>query len=59
MPLLALLRNLFTRPRLEQDLDDELRSYLDQVTEEKRSAGMGAWRKHVEQPAWNWAVWNK
>ena len=42
MPLLALLRNLFTRPRLEQDLDDELRSYLDQLTEEKRSAGMGA-----------------
>ena len=42
MPLLALLRNLFTRPRLEQDLDDELRSYLDQLTEEKRGAGMGA-----------------
>src|SRR5450432_2298694 len=42
MPLLALLRNLFTRPRLERDLDNELRSYLDQLTEEKRGAGMGA-----------------
>src|ERR1700677_3373450 len=46
MPLLtrlaSLRRNLFARPRVEQDLDDELRAYLDQLTEEKRGAGMGA-----------------
>ena len=40
--LASLRRNLFTRPRVEQDLDDELRAYLDQLTEEKRRAGMGA-----------------
>src|SRR5450432_3991869 len=50
MPLMSLLaslkRNLFTRPRLERDLegdlDDELRAYLDLLTEENRAAGMGA-----------------
>jgi hypothetical protein len=46
MPLLSrlssLLRNLFTRPRVERDLDDELRAYLDQSTGEKREAGMSA-----------------
>jgi putative ABC transport system permease protein len=40
--LTSLCRNLFARPRVERDLDDELRSYLDQLTEEKRAAGMGA-----------------
>ena len=35
-------RNLFTRPRVERDLDDELRAYLDQLTDEKRAAGMEA-----------------
>ena len=46
MPLLSRLaslrRNLFTRPRVERDLDDELRAYLDQLTDENREAGMGA-----------------
>jgi hypothetical protein len=47
MPLLSRLaslsgRNLFTRPRVERDLDDELRAYLDQLTDEKRRSGMGA-----------------
>src|ERR1039457_4701892 len=46
MPLLSrlssLLRNLFTRPRIERDLDDELRAYLDQLTDERRAAGLGA-----------------
>ena len=46
MPLLSRLaslrRNLFARPRVERDLDDELRAYLDQLTDEKRAAGMGA-----------------
>jgi putative ABC transport system permease protein len=46
MPLLSRLaslrRNLFSRPRVEQDLDEELRAYLDQLTEEKRRAGMDA-----------------
>ena len=45
MPLLNLLaslrRNLFTRPRLERDLDEEVHAYLDQLTDEKRAAGMG------------------
>jgi hypothetical protein len=27
---------------MERDLDDELRAYLDQLTGEKRAAGMGA-----------------
>ncbi len=40
--LASLRRNLFTRSRVEGDLDDELRGYLDQLTEEKRAAGMGA-----------------
>ncbi|MGA2183459.1 MAG: ABC transporter permease [Bryobacteraceae bacterium] len=40
--LASLRRNLFTRPRVERDLDDELRAYLDQLTEEKRGAGMDA-----------------
>ena len=39
--LASLRRNLFTRLRVERDLDDELRAYLDQLTEEKRAAGMG------------------
>ncbi|HYW43783.1 MAG TPA: ABC transporter permease [Bryobacteraceae bacterium] len=46
MPLLSRLaslrRNLFTRPRVERDLDEELRAYLDLLTEEKRAAGMHA-----------------
>jgi putative ABC transport system permease protein len=45
MPLLNLLaslrRNLFTRRRMERDLDEEVRAYLDQLTDEKRAAGMG------------------
>jgi putative ABC transport system permease protein len=38
----SLWRNLFARRRLERDLDDELRAYVDQLAEEKRAAGMGA-----------------
>ncbi len=40
--LSSLLANLFHRQRLDRDLDDELRAYLDQLTEEKRRAGMAA-----------------
>jgi len=40
--LASLRRNLFTQPHIERDLDEELRAYLDQLTEEKRSAGMSA-----------------
>jgi putative ABC transport system permease protein len=40
--LASLRRNLFSRPRVERDLDEELRAYLDQLTEEKRQEGMGA-----------------
>jgi predicted permease len=46
MPLLSRLaslrRNLFTRPRVERDLDEELRTYVDELTEEKRRTGMSA-----------------
>jgi putative ABC transport system permease protein len=35
-------RNLLRRRRVERDLDDELRAYLDQLTDEKRAAGMDA-----------------
>jgi hypothetical protein len=40
--LASLARNLLTRSRVERELDDELHAYLDQLTEEKRRAGMGA-----------------
>ncbi len=40
--LASLRRNLFTRPRVERDLDDELRAYLEQLTEEQRRTGMSA-----------------
>src|SRR5580658_9223128 len=39
--LISLGRNLFTRARVERDLDAELRAYLDHATDEKRGAGMG------------------
>jgi putative ABC transport system permease protein len=39
--LASLRRNLFTRARLEQELEDELRAYVDQLTDQKRAAGMG------------------
>jgi putative ABC transport system permease protein len=38
----SLARNLFTRRRVEQDLDRELQSYLDELTDEKRRSGMDA-----------------
>ena len=45
MPWLNLLaslgRNLFTRQRMERDLDEEVHAYLDHLTDEKRAAGMG------------------
>ena len=40
--LSSLGRNLFMRLRVDRDLDEELRTYLDQLTEEKRATGMGA-----------------
>src|SRR5258708_58446 len=38
----SLLRNIFSRPRVERDLDDELRAYLDLAVEERRRASMAA-----------------
>jgi predicted permease len=38
--LSSLLRNIFRRPRIERDLDHELRSYLDMASDERRRAGM-------------------
>ncbi len=44
MPLrsrfLSLFRTLFRRADLEHDLDEEIRSYLDMLEEEKIRAGM-------------------
>ncbi len=44
MPLLArgssVMRNLFRRERVDQDLDEEIRSYLAALVEEKVAAGM-------------------
>jgi putative ABC transport system permease protein len=40
--LAGLRRNLFTRRRVERDLEDEVRAYLDQLIEEKCDAGMDA-----------------
>jgi predicted permease len=40
--LASLRRNVFSRPRVERDLDEELRTYVDELAEEKRRAGMGA-----------------
>lgn len=40
--LASLRRNLFSRPHVERELDDELRAYLDQLAEEKRDSGMGS-----------------
>jgi predicted permease len=38
----SLLRNAFHRTHVEQDLDEELRAYVDMVADEKRDAGLGA-----------------
>src|SRR5579885_2066551 len=38
--LLALLRNLTRRRRIEQDLDEELHSYLDLLEAGRRAAGV-------------------
>src|SRR5215207_858714 len=44
MPLLArgssMMRNLFRREQVDQDLDAEIRSYFDTLVEEKLAAGM-------------------
>ncbi len=36
------LRNLFRKPQIESHLDQELRAYVDMVTDEKIAAGMAA-----------------
>lgn len=38
--VISLLRNVMLRQRVEQDLDDELRSYLELEAEERRGAGL-------------------
>src|SRR5262245_29401438 len=38
--LLSLVRNLFRKERVDQDLDAEVLAYLDQLTEEKVAAGI-------------------
>ena len=34
------LRNLMKKPRAEAELDDELRAYVEMVTDEKVAAGL-------------------
>src|SRR5689334_18925785 len=38
--LASLVRNLVARPRVERDLDDELRACVQQLADENRAAGM-------------------
>jgi putative ABC transport system permease protein len=40
MSLPSLVKNLLLRNRVEQDLDDELRAFVDMAAEEKRDAGL-------------------
>src|SRR5690242_16293862 len=40
MRLLRILRNLFRRRHLDQDLDDEVRASLDLLIDEKRRVGL-------------------
>lgn len=40
--LASLARNVFRRRRVERDLDNELHAYLDELTDEKRRAGLDA-----------------
>jgi predicted permease len=40
MSLAGLVKNLFRRNRVEQDLDEELRAFVDMAAEEKRGAGL-------------------
>ena len=42
MQLRALIRNLFTRGQVERELDAELRTYVDMLTDEKVAAGIPA-----------------
>ena len=38
--LSSLLRNILNRPRVERDLDAELRAYVDMAADERRRAGL-------------------
>ena len=38
--LASLVRNLLFKTRVDQDLDDELRAYVEMTADEKRGAGM-------------------
>ena len=40
--LQSALRNLLRKPRVESQLDDELRAYVDMATDEKIAAGLSA-----------------
>lgn len=36
----SFVRNIFRKRRVDQDLDDEVRAYLDLVIDDKRAAGL-------------------
>jgi hypothetical protein len=38
----SILRNLFLKPRVERQLDEEVRAYVELVADEKVAGGMAA-----------------
>ena len=38
----SILRNLIRKPQVERQLDDEVRSYVEMMTDERIAAGMSA-----------------
>ena len=62
MPLLvkarSFLRNLIFARRVDADLDQEVRSHLELLIEEKIRAGMSPAKRNALRAS-NWAEWNK
>ncbi len=62
MPLLvkarSFLRNLIFARRVDADLDQEVRSHLELLIEEKIRAGMSPSKRNAPRAS-NWAEWNK
>src|SRR5262245_35941354 len=54
--LSSLLRNLFRKERVEQDLDEELSAFLDQLTEEKIRTGIPRERARREARLGLWGI---
>ena len=50
------LRNLFRKPQIESHLDQELRAYVDMVTDEKISAGISAFFASLSPRTLAWSA---